>query len=142
MARIVVEGLREFDRALKRLSPEVHKEFRARARSIAREIATRAKRNAWWSRRIPGAISPTVTSRAIGVRVSRRKALHGPLYERGSKGRGQSMFFRHPLFGNRDFWFSTPVRPFLAPAVEDEREQSTQAMLQAVYDAKKRVGLR
>lgn len=138
-AHIVIEGLPEFLRALKRYVPEVHKEFRARARAIAASIANDAKGRAAWSRRIPGAISPTVTSRVIGVRVSKKKAPHGGLYERGSKGRPTTV--RHPLFGNRNFWFDEPTRPFLAPAVEAQRDESIAAMFAALEDAKRGAGL-
>jgi hypothetical protein len=137
--QIVIEGLPEFLRALKRYVPEVHKQFRERARAIAVAISAEAKQNASWSRRIPAAISPSVTTKFIGVRVSKKKAAHGGIYERGVKGNPNVV--RHPLFGNRDFWFSTPTRPFIAPAVEAKRGDSLEAMLRAVEEAKRGAGL-
>lgn len=138
-ARIVVEGLPQFLRALKLYAPLVHKQFRSKARDIAKAIAAEAKSNASWSGRIPGAISPSVTTKFVGVRVSKKKAPHGGLYERGSTGRPKVV--RHPLFGNKNVWFEEPVRPFLAPAVEANRDDTLAAMLQAVEEAKRGAGL-
>lgn len=137
--RVVIEGLPEFLRALKRFAPEVRKEFNKQARAVASAIASTAKQNANWSRRIPGAIGTSVTGRGVGVRLSKSKAPHGAMYERGTKG-GAGVV-RRPLFGNRQFWFSTPTRPFLEPAVEAHREEATESMLEAIEAAKRGVGL-
>lgn len=139
--RIVIEGLPEFLRALKRYAPEVRKDWNKRARGIAKVIAASAKANASWSSRIPGAIVPTATTRFVGVRVLKAKAPHGPLFERGEAGSRNAMSFRHPLFGNRAFWFQEPTRPFVQPAVEKHRGSSLKAMLEAVEEAKRGAGL-
>ncbi len=138
-ATVKVEGLSEFLRALKRYAPEVRKEFNKQARGVLSVIVADAKARASWSRRIPGAITPTVTTRSVGVRLSRRKGAHGPLYERGSKG--TPGIVRHPLFGNRAFWFTSPVRPVIQPAVDAHERKVTEAMLQAIEDAKRGVDL-
>ena len=134
-----IEGLREFDRAMKRLTPEVQKQFRADLKKIAQDVASEAKGRASWSRRIPGAISATVTAKGAGVRLSKKKAPHGGLYERGSSGNRRMV--RHPLFGNTDFWFETPIRPFIEPAVQSKRDDAKEAFLDALQRAKKGVGL-
>jgi hypothetical protein len=139
-ATVKVEGLSQFLRALKRYAPEVRKEFNKRARSVASVIAADARGRAAWSRRIPGAIGPTVTTKWVGVRISRRKASHGPLYERG--GKGNTGVVRHPLFGNRAFWFSTPARPMLRPAAQAHEQDTVEAMVRAIGDAKRGAGLR
>lgn len=138
--RVQFEGLPEFRRALKKYAPEVSKEMNGRFRLIAGEIAIVAKAFAGWSDRIPRAIAPTVTSRFIGVRVSKKRAPHGGLYERGNKG-SRSATFRHPVFGNRGIWRTEPVRPFLAPAVEAMRPKAIPAAFAAIEEARRKVGL-
>src|SRR5688572_29464423 len=117
-------------RALKKYAPEVNSEFRRNVRAVASRIASSAKSKASWSTRIPGAIAPSVTTKGVGVRLSKKKAPHGGLYERGGQGRSNSV--RHTLFGNRNFWFETPTRPFLQPAVEENRDQALEDMMRAV----------
>lgn len=136
---IRIEGLPEFLRGLKQYAPEVRKLFLKRARSIAAAIADDARGRASWSRRIPGAIGPVVQAGRIGVRVNKKRAPHGPLYELGSKG--NTGIVRHPLFGNRKFWYSEPARPFLAPAVEAKRDEMVRQMLDAVEQVGRGVGL-
>lgn len=139
-ATVKIEGLSKVMRSLKRLAPEIHKDLRVRFRDVAKEVAQTAKSNASWSKRIPGAIGVTVSNKGVGVRVSKKKAPHGPLYERGNKG-SRSSSLRHPLFGNKAFWFSEPIRPFLRPAVEDHRDDATQKLLDAIVAARREVGL-
>lgn len=136
-ASVEVEGLPEFLRALRRYAPEVRKDFNREARTAANVIVSEARTRAGWSRRVPASVTvgPTVTGQEVGVRISRRVARHGPLYERGSKG--TPGVIRHPLFGNREHWYSTPVRPFLAPAVEANESSVIEAMLRAVASAQR-----
>lgn len=137
---VVIEGLPEFRRALKKYAPEVAKEFNKESRAVAVRITTVARENASWSRRIPGAIKPSVTAKGVGVRVVKKIAPHGGLYERGGSG-DRSGSFRHPVFGNRDVWVTSPTRPFLRPAVEANRDEAMAAMLRAIENAKTKVGL-
>lgn len=136
---IRVEGLRELQRALHKFAPDVHKSFRKRLREIARAVAADAKGRASWSHRIPGAIQPFVTMKAVGVRVRAAKAAHGPLYEGGDSGRRAS--FRHPLFGDRRHWYTQRTRPFLHPAVEARQRFIHAEAIKAVEEAKREVEL-
>lgn len=133
-------GLPEFTRKLKKYAPVVYKQFNVKAREVSRAIAAEAQGLASWSSRIPAAIGATTTAKGPGVKVARARAPHGPLYERGAAGRRSSQF-RHPLFGNKKFWFTQQVRPFLQPAVETHRKDGVAAMLLAVEEAKREVGL-
>lgn len=101
---------------------KVPNELRAEIRPVLRESAQRAlqqaRRNAWWSSRIPGAtrISVGFSKRTPGVAlvVNKNKAPHARPYE--NKGRQGS--FRHPVFGDREKWVSQTARPFLHRAAE------------------------
>jgi hypothetical protein len=135
---VKVEGLAEIQKLLKRYAPEVQKKFRAKLRGLAVAIAQDAKGRAAWSERIPGAIAPTVTTKAVGVRVSKKKAPHGGLFERGGSSGSE---IRHPLFGNREFWFSQPVRPFLQPAVDSKHDEAQRTLREALDEARREVGL-
>lgn len=127
---------REFQRDLKEMVPEVRKAFNKNMKGLLRRIIIpSAKRNASWSRRIPGAIKPQVTARRVGLQVSRRSAPHGRPFE-GISG----PVFRHPVFGNRDVWVQQPARPFLLPAVNANRERFMQEAGAAIDDAAEETG--
>lgn len=136
----MIVGLPELTRKLRTFAPDVAKQFRSKAAEVSKAIATEAKNLASWSTRIPGAIRPTTTVKGPGVRLVKRAAPHGGLYERGAKG-GRSSSFRHPLFGNRNFWYTQQTRPFLAPAVEANRKGGIEAMVAAIQEAKRETGL-
>lgn len=135
-----IEGLSSFLRALKEYAPDLRKQFVKRARLAAGIIAAEARSNAAWSTRIPGAISPVTTSTGVGVRVSKKKAPHAGLYERGGQGGRGS--FRHPLFGDENYWFTQSIRPFLAPALKDKSAEVITAMVHAVEETTKELDLR
>jgi hypothetical protein len=135
---IRVSGLPELQRALRRHAPAVQKQFRRRLRTIAQVVAVGARGRASWSRRIPAAISAGAQASGPYVRVSGKKAPHGPLYEGGEKGRST---FRHPLFGDRERWFSQRTRPFVRPEVEARRGFIEQEAIAAVEAAKAEVNL-
>ena len=131
-------GWRNLQRSLKQVAPEIQKQLRKEMRGIAGNVAASAKSHASWSSRIPGAIGITVTTTSIGVKANRRKAPHARSYE-GILGGGS---FRHPLWGNREHWFTEQTRPFLAPAVQENKREFFQAAGAAVEDAARAVGWR
>lgn len=66
------------------------------------------KRTSAWSHRVPGATSVFNDGSGIGVVVDGALAPSASPNEFGD---------RHPLFGNRDYWYKTPHRPFLEESV-------------------------
>jgi len=74
-------------------------------RSAADVIATGARAmSGTWSRTIPG---------SIGVRMDGMTAI---IAAGAPVARPAEYRLRHPLFGNRDFWYGPPGQPFLSPA--------------------------
>lgn len=129
--------LARFQRDMKRLAPQVIKEFRKDMRTVMKPVADEAKRNAGWSSRIPGAIGLKVTAKKVGIRVSAARAPHGAPYE-GKNVSGGS--FRHPVFGNRNAWVSQTTRPFIQPAVDANADKITEGLADAVTKAASAVG--
>lgn len=111
----------------------VQQELRPKLKKAGEIIAADARARAHWSKRIPGAISVSTrfTGKAPGVIISVNagKAPHARPIE-GLLSR--SGFFRHPLFGDRDRWYSQPTRPFLVPAAEANREKVVEEIASAV----------
>jgi hypothetical protein len=134
---VAVTGLPELQRALRKFAPATQKTFRARLRTIATVVASDAKGNASWSKRIPRAISTTVQAKGAGVRVRAAIAPHGPLYE-DPRRRGT---FRHPVFGDRGHWVTQTTRPFVQPAVDARQAYIKTEGLRAVQQAKEEAGL-
>jgi hypothetical protein len=95
------------------------------------DILQEARSNAFWSRRIPPATRLSVRfSRNPGVDVitDAARAPHAPYYEnQGRPGR-----FRHPLFGDRNHWYSQRARPFLGPAMDAKSDEAVAQIADAV----------
>lgn len=124
---------REVQRELKVVSPKLANALKRDLRVYAGEVASVAKANASWSTKIPPTIAPTATSTYAGVRV---RGILGPLYERGVRGGA----WRHPLFGNRNFWYPQRTRPFLAPAITSTSKGALAKMERSIEAAAKAAG--
>lgn len=125
--------------AFGKVPAEVRTAIRPAVREAGNLIAGKAKQNASWSSRIPGAISVTSSITSSGgavVRVNSQTAPHARPYEgRGSPGG----FFRHPVFGNRENWVPQQTRPFLKPAVESEADKAKALIATAVTETTSRL---
>lgn len=137
--QFVIEGYTQLVRDLKKYAPEVAKQYTRDLKGIAASTAATARGNASWSTRIPGAIGVSATNKGAALKVSRRKAPHGSLYERGPKGGGNT--FRHPVFGNREVWVTQSTRPFLKPAIDVHYHELIRDGEQALRRALKTAGL-
>lgn len=130
---------RTFSRELKKVEPALAKSLNKELKRVMTEtVMPAAKSNASWSSRIPGAIKPQATTKGIGLRVARGKAPHGRPFE-GIRG---GSTFRHPVFGNREVWVSQNTRPFLQPALDDNREAAVEGAQKAMMEAAKSAGFR
>lgn len=126
-----------FQKDLRRLAPETKKELNKELKTLLRrDILPDAKKHASWSSRIPGQIKPQVTVRKVGLRVRSAKVPHARPYE----GISQGATFRHPVFGNRSVWVEQRARPFLLPAVEENREKFVDAAGDAIEGAARATG--
>jgi hypothetical protein len=108
---------------LRTMPAEIRKQLRPALKQAAQPIVTAAKSNASWSTRIPAAINVRVLKKGVEIRVNRKKAPHGRVYE-GLSG----MTFRHPVFGDRDVWRAQRARPYLLPAVRAHRDEVRKAI--------------
>lgn len=102
--------------------------------------AARARGNASWSTRIPGAVRVQVrygrVRTGVLLRVRAATAPHARPYE----GLGVQGTFRHPLFGDWEEAVTQARRPFAWPAVVAMREPVRREIAQVVEDAARRHG--
>ncbi|MFO7164908.1 MAG: hypothetical protein DIU75_016385 [Mycolicibacterium hassiacum] len=126
---------------LREMPAEIRRKLRPRLLQVTRPMVNRAKANAGWSRRIPGAIGLSVTKRGVLIRVNVTKAPHARPYE-GISGNNRGGFFRHPVFGNRDNWVAQRERPFLLPAVRAHAAEVRPAIMRVVEEVARSRGFR
>jgi hypothetical protein len=137
------EGFRRFQRDLKAMEPALAKDLKKELRGVLEsKIAPTARSNASWSTRIPRAIKPKVTNREIALRVDSKAAPHGRPFEGLQRGLRSNSSFRHPLFGNKKFWFQQSTRPYLAPAFLSNHDEAVKAAREAVGSAARAAGFR
>lgn len=105
-----------------RLIPaDVRRRMRPALQRAAQPIIAEARANAsQWSYRIPSSIKLSVLKTGVMIRVSSKTAPHARPYE-GIGTRRKT--FRHPVFGNREYWVEQRTRPFLMPAVRRHRAE-------------------
>jgi len=135
---------RDFQKAIKKLSPETQKALNKEFRKLLRPLVAGAKRNARWSSRIPDAIRGQATMKQVGLRVDRKKAPHGRAYEALRKGAVNAESFRHPVFAGGDRldwrWVEQRSRPFMLPTVNANREEFRAHALRAMGEAAEKAG--
>lgn len=124
----------ELIRDLERIPRDERPFVRAALLRSGQDLLRRARANAFWSTRIPGATRLSVRfSRNPGVSVitDGRRAPHAHVYEnQGRPGRKS-----HPLFGDRRHWFRFNARPFQGPAMDAEAPHAVAAMADALDQA-------
>lgn len=124
--RDVIRQLGKFDPALKKATTK-------RMRVLAGEVVSEARAAASWSATIPAAIRPTSTATGVGVRVSAKVPI-AVLNERPGG-------WRHPLFGDRNHFYSQTARPSVGPVVEKNRVRLVATAEETLRDAKREAGL-
>lgn len=117
---------------------DMRRELRPEFLRAGQPILADARGRAGWSTRIPAALRLRVgkSRKRPGVQfvVSAARAPHGRLFEFGP--------FRHPVFGNREWWVTQEGRPFLMPAIRAGRDEFVRAANRAVETAARRRGWR
>lgn len=125
---------------LTKVPQDFQRETRQILRSAGGPFLSDAQAEASWSSRIPGALSMRVSlsSRRPGitVRASLKAAPHARVYE-GILGNN----FRHPLFGDQEFWYQQLARPYLLPALDRQSDRIVDEVTEAVDDVSRRAGL-
>lgn len=107
---------------------------------IGEEVARDADADAPASK-IHGSISATPRVRGSGItvdlRISHAKSKGaGPAFEQI----GGASTFRHPLFGNRNYWYPQAADPFLRPALESKRAVAENRMAEVIEKAARASG--
>jgi len=127
----VTSNYREVYAALRRLDPEAAKQLQKEMRTVANRVVIQAKGNASWSVKIPPSIRASSTAKGAAVRVQSSNRL-AVLNELGKT-------WRHPLFGNHDWFYPQNARPFVKPAVDAQRagiaQQAGEAIRRAIRSA-------
>jgi len=131
---LYVTGLPELRRSLREFTPAFKKSFDRRLRSIAREAADDARARAAWSKKIPPGITSGATNRGPYIRYRATAPTIGRLNELRAT-------WRHPLFGNRKYWYMQRGRKFLQPAADAKNEAIEREMEEAISEAKREVEL-
>lgn len=139
----LIRPIGNFASRMRQVPEQLRRDVRTAVRTAASPIVAKARANASWSTRIPKAIrvSSTFAGKNAGVtiRVALRTAPHGRAYEDIS-GKSRGGTFRHPVFGNKDRWVSQPTRPFIAPAVQSERDRTLQEIDATITQTLARAG--
>lgn len=109
-----------------------------RLQQAAQVIADRAKEvSSTFSTRIPGSIK-VVTSEETGrvqIKGGGAKAPNAYPFDPPSNPP-----VRHPLFGNRDYWYAQPYRPFLEEAAEAGGDEAAEALANVIDDWAEELG--
>lgn len=133
-------------RDMREIPGDTGREMGKTMKRSAKSILQDAKARASWSSRIPGALSTRVTGKSAsspGVDLVGKtgRAPHMRPYEGWTKG-GKQASFRHPLFGNRNYWYSQPARPFITPAISKGVKQFRKDVADAAVSAYKKAGFK
>ncbi|MEV0149106.1 MULTISPECIES: HK97 gp10 family phage protein [unclassified Nonomuraea] len=136
------DDLRKLIRDVGKLPDAIRRELRPALRLAGQKALIKARADASWSTRIPGAIrlSVSFSRRRPGVAlvVNKARAPHARAYENlGTPGA-----FRHPVFGNRRRWVRQQARPFLFPAARASMAQIDTDIGVAVEAAARKHGFR
>jgi len=124
-------GLSRLARNLRAASPEAWKACRLAMRAAAAPVMSEAQARAGWSTRIPGSMRIRPRAGTVKIVAGGPAAPDAAPYEHhGLPGK-----FRHPLFGNRDYWYDQTARPFLGPAAEAAKGEVSEKLLAAVTEA-------
>jgi hypothetical protein len=128
---INVSGLRGFSTALRRARPEISRELRLGLRRAGDLVKEEARARAATGD-MPASIADSLRVRTYGVRVSviagSTKATAAAAFEH----KGVPGNFRHPLFGNRAYWYEQRAHPYLRPAAEMLAPKVADEVLDAV----------
>lgn len=144
-ARVDASDITGLIAGLRLAGARVPADLNRRMRKVGEVAARGARDRASWSTRIPAAITVGTQSRGpragVLLRVRRARAPHARAYEGLAKG-GTRTGFRHPVFGNRKRWVTQPTRPFLAPAVNAQRDRVNDELLSLLDLVAAQAGLR
>lgn len=126
--------LRRFIQSFDRFPLDMRRRMRPMLTEAGSEAAAQAKRNANWSRRIPGAIGvkANFTKRSAGVIMTTnlRKAGHARAYE----GMGKRKRFRAPTGTPKEPWVSHRTRPYFFSAANSHMMRGIDTKISTIVE--------
>lgn len=137
MSQVVIGtvGTLRLAEALREVPSDVRGELQKEMRGVGAQVLGTARANASWSSRIPRALTLRTTfGRTAGVQIVARSAV-AP-HARVLEGITGNSTFRHPVFGDTDWWVTQATRPYLVDAVlghRDEVVRAAEAAIEAAY---------
>lgn len=123
-------ALTELGAAFRRVAPESYKATQKVVRAVALEVLESAKGRASYSSRIPA--SGKVRMVGLNAKVSFGGDAAPDAAPIENRGKGH---VRHPLWGNRDYWYENPQPAFLAPSLLEKSALIDEALGDAVEAA-------
>jgi len=108
---IDVSDVKRLEAVLQKVEPQLDKDLRAGFDKAGQVAAGEARQNASFSSRIPRSILARRRGLGIRLQAGSPEAPHAAVYELGG---------RHPLFGNRNFWYPVEAVHYLERAVESD----------------------
>lgn len=149
---VTVDNLREVVQAIRKADAEIAKGLRRTFRQeIGNPILAQVRAEA--PGKLPNrrkSVPPTVYKLSVDndrVGISITKAASGQpgqiarIFEIGS-ARNRYGIIRHPLFGNRNYWYHMRFRPVLRPILERNRDFAQNKLVDAVTDAARRANIK
>jgi hypothetical protein len=133
-------------KALRQAKGQTQKNFRRGLRAAGEIVAVEARAVASEnSTKIPPSIKVRVTGATVSVIAGGQGVPTGGLFELGNAGGGKSAVasrggtFRAPLFGNKNFWYSHAMHPFLKPAAANKEAEVERAIVGTLDEAIKTI---
>jgi hypothetical protein len=134
--RVQARGLRSVNRQLRAsgMSGSAGGALSRRLVEAGEVIAVIARANAaQFSDRIPATVRVGGGRSGVVIRAG------GP---KGPAAYTAETAARHPLFGNRNYWYQGPVHPFLKPAAEEGAEPAAVIVAETISDWARGFGFR
>lgn len=126
--------LRKLSRDFLRVDPAAVKAAKAVIRAAAVVVLEEAKANSSYSTRIPASGKVRMLGLNAKIVFGGDTAPDAAPIENRGKGH-----VRHPLFGNKNFWYENPQPAFLTPAFERHQAELDALLAEAVVEATKAV---
>lgn len=131
------DGLKELALKFRAADPAVKKAYREELKEIAKTVADDARE------RIADKSPPTAAAIKVGARGANKVTISAGKRKIASllEGDGHPGEWRHPLFGDREHWYTEERHPYLWPAWEANKQTVSDRMGRAIHDAMESVDL-
>jgi hypothetical protein len=128
MASIDTSSFQKFGSAMHKAAPKIKVVMSKALVDVAPEVVEKAKSLASFSTKIPGSIKVVPLDVGVMITAGGEAAPDADVFE----NKGKPGNFRHPLFGNKGYWYSQKAHPFLAPALVASVSQVEEAISTAM----------